>query len=126
MTRCALYVRVSTGKQDTENQEHLLREFASKMGWDVCATYRDEVSGGKSEHDRPGFKRMMDGASRREYDVLKAILHNIARDGPASQNRAGVPDFAAHLLGRISWVESLNAARGAKLRRAFAEIDWNA
>ncbi len=62
--------------------------------------------------------------SRREYDVLKAILHNAARHGPESQNRAGVRDFGAHLLGRISWVESLNPTRGAKLRRAFAEIDW--
>jgi RNA-directed DNA polymerase len=63
--------------------------------------------------------------SRPDYDLLKATLHNVARRGPAAENRAGVPDFRAHLLGRISWVESLNPARGAKLRRAFAQIDWS-
>jgi RNA-directed DNA polymerase len=63
--------------------------------------------------------------SRREYDVLKATLHNAAQRGHAAENRAGVADFRAHLLGRISWVESLNPARGAKLRRAFAQIDWS-
>jgi RNA-directed DNA polymerase len=61
---------------------------------------------------------------RAEYDRLKAMLHNAARDGPASQNRSGILDFEAHLRGRISWVASLNPDRGAKLRRLFAQIDW--
>lgn len=63
-------------------------------------------------------------APRREYDELKAILHNAARRGPGSENRAGHPDFRAHLLGRIAWVEQLNPARGRKLRERFARIDW--
>ena len=61
---------------------------------------------------------------RAEYDQLKAILHNAARNGPASQNRSGIADFEAHLRGRISWVEFLNPGRGEKLRRQWAEIDW--
>ncbi len=65
-------------------------------------------------------------AVRREYDLLKATLHNAARRGPAAENRAGVADFRAHLLGRISWVESLNPARGARLRAAFDAVDWDA
>jgi hypothetical protein len=63
---------------------------------------------------------------RREFDLLKAMLHNAAVHGPASQNRAARRDFRAHVLGRISWVESLNPARGEKLRRRFAEVDWDA
>lgn len=62
--------------------------------------------------------------TRDEYDTLRAILHNAARDGPESQNRAGVADFSAHLLGRIAWIASVNPARGAKLRRRFAQIQW--
>jgi hypothetical protein len=61
---------------------------------------------------------------RDEYDTLKAILHNSRVHGPASQNREAHPDFRAHLLGRISWIESLNPARGAKLRRQFSAIRW--
>jgi retron-type reverse transcriptase len=61
---------------------------------------------------------------RTEYDRLRAILHNAAALGPASQNHNGVADFKAHLRGRISWVESLNPARGEKLRELLAEIDW--
>jgi RNA-directed DNA polymerase len=62
---------------------------------------------------------------RPDYDVLKAILHNSIVHGPASQNREQVPDFRAHLLGRISWVGSLNPARGEKLRSQFAQIAWH-
>jgi hypothetical protein len=62
--------------------------------------------------------------ARREYDQLKATLHNAARRGPSAENRAGVPDFRAHLLGRIAWVESLHTGRGAKLRSEFARIAW--
>jgi RNA-directed DNA polymerase len=63
-------------------------------------------------------------APRREYDELKAILHNAARRGPEGENRAGHPDFRAHLLGRIAWVEQLNPGRGRKLHERFARIDW--
>lgn len=62
--------------------------------------------------------------ARREYDVLKAILHNCALRGPAAENRAGVRDFRAHLLGRIAWLEAVNPARGEKLRARFARIEW--
>jgi RNA-directed DNA polymerase len=63
--------------------------------------------------------------ARQEYDVLKAILHNSRVHGSAAQNRERVPDFRAHLLGRISWIASLNPSRGEKLHRQFAAISWN-
>lgn len=64
--------------------------------------------------------------SRHEYDRLKAILHNSARFGPASQNRDRHPDFAAHLRGRIAHVTQLNPNRGAKLLTMFAKVNWTA
>ena len=63
--------------------------------------------------------------ARAEYDTLKATIHNAVRHGPARQNRAGVPDFRAHLIGRIAWVEQLQPEHGEKLRREFKHIDWN-
>jgi hypothetical protein len=65
--------------------------------------------------------------ARDEYDRLKAILHNAARDDdPERQNRDHHPDFRAHLLGRVAWVAALNPARGAKLRARFDAIAWPA
>lgn len=62
--------------------------------------------------------------SRAEYDRLKATIHNCVTHGPATQNHSGVGDFRAHLLGRISWVESVNPDRGRKLREEFLSIRW--
>ncbi|KGJ75702.1 hypothetical protein GY21_09685, partial [Cryobacterium roopkundense] len=62
--------------------------------------------------------------SRQESDRLKAIIHNCARHGPESQNRGAHPEFRAHLLGRLSWLETLNPARGRKLRAEFSRIHW--
>ncbi len=63
--------------------------------------------------------------TRRDYDQLKAILHNAARYGPASQNRLNIADFEAHLRGQIAWTGLLNPRRANKLQRRFAKIDWS-
>ncbi len=62
--------------------------------------------------------------SRGDYDRLKATIHNCVVHGPQTQNHRKIDDFRAHLLGRISWVESLNAQRGGRLRQEFARIRW--
>ncbi|MEN2471594.1 reverse transcriptase family protein [Burkholderia sp. GS2Y] len=64
--------------------------------------------------------------ARDEFDLLKAILTNCIRRGPASQNRDAHPDFRAHLAGRVAHAVALNAARGAKLRALFDRIAWDA
>lgn len=61
---------------------------------------------------------------RREVDRLHAVLHNAAVHGPASQDRTGHPDFRAHLLGRIGWVEQVHPGRARRLREEFARIRW--
>jgi RNA-directed DNA polymerase len=61
---------------------------------------------------------------RAEYDQLRAILHDAGRNGPAAANRDDVPDFRAHLQGRIAWVGQLHPARGEKLRARLDAIAW--
>jgi RNA-directed DNA polymerase len=63
--------------------------------------------------------------ARREYDLLKAILQDATGNGPVVANRSGVPDFRAHLLGRIAWIEQLNPRRGQRLRARLREIAWS-
>ena len=62
--------------------------------------------------------------SRLEFDRLKATLSNCARYGAASQNRSAVPEFRAHLEGRVAWAASLNPTRAEKLREILKRIDW--
>jgi hypothetical protein len=61
---------------------------------------------------------------RDDYDRLKAILWNCVRLGPHGQNRAGVPDFRAHLAGRVAHAARLNPERGRRLSRLFDRIAW--
>jgi RNA-directed DNA polymerase len=62
--------------------------------------------------------------TRREFDTLKAVLHDARVRGPEQANRARIPDFRAHLLGRISWVGSLHPGRGRKLRDLYERVVW--
>jgi len=71
--KAAIYVRVSTRSQSTDNQEAALMALAEKVGWEVVEVYRDKgVSGAKRREDRPGFKRLHEDATRRSFDVLLA------------------------------------------------------
>jgi hypothetical protein len=62
---------------------------------------------------------------RREYDLLKAILTNCTRHGPASQNRENHPDFRAHLQGKLAWVRFIHPEKEEKLRAIFERINWS-
>lgn len=80
--RIAIYSRVSTLKQDTENQLVQLREFAAKQGWEVVREYVDYESGAKAE--RVEFQRMFEDASRRKS--VAALLAAAATDfAPSSR-----------------------------------------
>ena len=61
---------------------------------------------------------------RGDYDRLRAVLHNCARLGPASQNRDGHPDFRAHLEGAVAWVRYVQPERGARLEAVLHRISW--
>jgi DNA invertase Pin-like site-specific DNA recombinase len=80
-TRCALYARVSTGKQENENQLHELREFAQRSGWDVVTEFVDVVTG-SGKKGRPQFEAMMLAASQKKFDVLLFWkLDRLSREG---------------------------------------------
>ncbi len=104
--------------------EELVDEIAREEGFLVNSRKTALHSAGGRQSVCGVIVNVRPNVLRSEYDELKAILHNASRHGPESQNRAQVPDFQAHLRGRISWVASLNPARGEKLRHRFEEISW--
>ena len=61
---------------------------------------------------------------RREYDRLKATLHQASLQESVPRRHAGQNDFRAHLLGRIQYVRQWNPARADKLLRLFERIQW--
>ena len=72
-SKAALYVRVSTDEQTTDNQERELREAAAAKGLDVVHVYRDNgISGAKERSKRPGLDAALKDATRGRYGVLMA------------------------------------------------------
>ncbi len=69
--RVALYARVSTNAQHTDNQLRRLHEVAALRGWSVVGEYVETISGAAKA--RPEFDRMMADARRRRFDTIAAI-----------------------------------------------------
>jgi DNA invertase Pin-like site-specific DNA recombinase len=69
----ALYARVSTDAQTTENQLRQLRAVAKRHGWTIVAEFVDHgVSGAKGRQERRQFDALLHGVARREFDMIAA------------------------------------------------------
>ena len=69
--RAAIYARVSTDGQTTDNQIGELQEVAERNGWQIAQEYVDHgISGAKGREQRPAFDALWKGATRREFDVV--------------------------------------------------------
>lgn len=78
--RVAIYSRVSTCDQDTENQLTQLREHCAKQGHELIREYSDVGSGGKA--DRQQLKEMLEHARQRKFDLLLFwSLDRLSREG---------------------------------------------
>ena len=69
--KVALYSRVSTDKQTTENQLIELRAVAQNHGWKIVEEYVDHgISGAKGRSQRPEFDRLLKDATRKKFDLI--------------------------------------------------------
>jgi len=73
MKRVAIYLRVCTSKQDTENQLRELSAVADRSGWEIWKVYEDAgISGAKGRDKRPGLDAMLRAVNAREFDMVAA------------------------------------------------------
>ena len=67
LTPVALYVRVSSGRQDVDlsvaAQLRALRDYAERNGYAIAREYVDEAESGRIA-DRPQFRKMLDEANK--------------------------------------------------------------
>lgn len=69
--RVALYIRVSTDGQTTDNQRQELERVAERHGWEVVAVFADRgISGSKGRDERPGYEALWQAVARREVDLV--------------------------------------------------------
>ena len=92
----AIFVRVSTQRQTTENQLLELYEVCERNDWTVVEEYNETVSGTKGQSDREELNRMMIDASRRKFE--KVVVWSVDRIGRDMK----------HLVSVLSQMKDLN------------------
>ncbi|MFI5297684.1 MAG: recombinase family protein [Polyangiales bacterium] len=66
-TRAAIYLRVSSDRQTTQNQRPDVEMLAATRGYQIVATYEESASAAKH---RPEHARLMKDARRGRFDVV--------------------------------------------------------
>lgn len=75
MKRIVIYARVSTDKQELDNQLEQLRDYAIKKQYNIVNEYTDIISG--KETSRPAFDLMFKDAHKLLFDIV--IFWDISR-----------------------------------------------
>ncbi len=91
LKKVALYARVSTDGQTTENQLLELRGVADRNNWQIVKEYVDEgISGAKGRDQRPAYDEMLKAVTRKEIDVV--MSWSVDRLGRSLQHLIGFLD----------------------------------
>ena len=77
--KVALFLRVSTTGQTTENQLRELTEVCKRNNWQIVEQYDETVSGTKGVNERSELNRMLKDASRRKFE--KVVVWSVDRLG---------------------------------------------
>lgn len=76
--KVALYMRVSTDHQTTENQYQRLEKFCQRKGWEVIGHYEDVMTGRKVK--RPGLEKLLIDAHQGYFHkVVSVKVDRVAR-----------------------------------------------
>ena len=100
--KAAIYCRVSTSDQSCERQEHELRAYALKAGWDIAGVWKETASGAKD--GRRQRQEILALAQARRLDVI--LVTELTRWGRSTMD-------LIHTLQQLqSWGVSLIAQSG--------------
>ena len=75
----AVYVRVSTSSQTTENQIIELSEVCERNKWHITNVYNETISGTKGVDERAELNRLMQDATRKRFS--KVVVWSVDRVG---------------------------------------------
>jgi DNA invertase Pin-like site-specific DNA recombinase len=126
--RAALYLRVSTDQQTTENQRLVLTKLAERRGFEIVREYEDAgISGASGREKRPAFDAMLKDAVRRRFDVL--LVWSIDRLGRSvlhvAQAMAELDASGVALISEQQGIDGTGPFGRAMMQMAtvFAELE---
>lgn len=81
MQRAVIYARFSSDMQREESIDAQVRActaYAKSKGYEIVDTYIDEAKSGREVTKRDAYKKMLDDASHKKFDIV--IFHKIDRN----------------------------------------------
>ena len=82
--KVALYLRVSSREQHTENQLPPLEQFCKQRGFEIVSIYAENESAWQAGHQREWARLMHDAESRHFNAVVVCALDRVTRQGVSS------------------------------------------
>ena len=77
MKKVCIYARVSTQGQDYQRQLSELREYSSRMNYEVVREFSEKISGAKSVAERQALTELLDYAAANRID--KVLVYECSR-----------------------------------------------
>ena len=86
MINAVIYSRVSSEseRQDTQRQTTELKQYASRMGYNIVEVYEEKDSGFKKNEQRPVFTKMLEDINTNQID--KILVWELSRIGRSVLN----------------------------------------
>ena len=106
----AIYARVSTEDQTTENQIRELEEWTMRRGWEVLTIYRENETAWKAGHQKEWAKLKVDARMRNFDAVVVWALDRVTRQGVSYlfQQIQALHQYDVKLISmQESWLESI-------------------
>ena len=123
MNKAIIYSRVSSGEQDTENQNLVLKQWAEQRNLEMIAIYQEQESAWKAGHQRELAKVIKAAKAGRFKILLVWALDRLSREGSLAiltlinrLGRYGVKVF--------SYQEPWTEAPGELAEILYALVGW--
>jgi DNA invertase Pin-like site-specific DNA recombinase len=121
--KAAVYLRVSSNEQSTDNQYPALEAYAKNRSYEIVRVYEEEESAWKSGHQRELANLMADARQRRFQAVLVWALDRLSREG-ALAILSLVQKLSACGVKVLSYQESWTEAPGELAELLYALTGW--
>ena len=124
--KVAIYARVSTSEQNVDMQLQELREYCSRMNYDIFQEYVDiGISG--SKESRPQFNKLLDDMRKKKFDAI--LVWKLDRIGRSLQHLLQIlQELNYKNVGFISYNQNIDTTTASgkllfQIMGAFAEFE---
>jgi len=121
--KVAIYARVSTTEQDTENQLAVLQDWARARGFEVVSVYQEQESAWKAGHQSELAKLIEDAHKLKFEAVLVWALDRLSREGSLAILQF-IDKLKRYGVKVTSYQESWTEAPGELAEVLYAIAGW--